>query len=204
MRNRIIFSIIVLLLIPTIVLAKYFNTEYSNSNTFSSSTLDTVLKRKIDEPSFKLEPDIEYTFKTDIYNRGELNTVNTQSVEEITDKDLASKIFLVVYLDGNKIYKGYLNEYNLSEYLIQKSQDVNTLEYVFSISKDDYLSTPNTKLMFVLRNYSGQEGMSKNMGFYDYEDIVVILTNPLPAPKSKQLPQQINSLDILNILEEKE
>ena len=187
MIKKILFSITILLILPTIIYATLFDTELSSSNTFSATTLDSQFT-----PSSMLILDIadegQRDFTISLENIGNLPTSNNLSIELVSNPVFFSKVNVAAKLNGVIQYTGSLGSLNLADYLDQNSSDSDSLQFILSISEEDLELTAGQTLEFKIINTSYQQGGSSNTGFFDKEvrfievnNSTTELSDPSPA-----------------------
>lgn len=165
----------VLILLPTVVLASFADTETSQSNTFTASTLNTTITNI--QPSTSLPLNSILTFR--LTNTGELSTHNTQTIKNISNTALGAKIKVSV-LKNNVPYVPYTNipltSFNMGDFLTQSSgQDAN-IAYIFTFTDYLHIYQLGKSVTFTIENYAYQEGTPYGQGFYSINDINVTLS----------------------------
>ena len=168
-------AIWVLILLPTVVLASFSDTETSNTNTFTASTLNTTITNI--QPSTSLPLNSVLTFK--LTNIGELTTHNTQTIKNISNTALGAKIKISV-LKNNIPYVPYTNipltSFNMDDFLTQNSGQNTNIAYIFTFSDYLHLYQLGKSVTFTIENYAYQEGALYGQGFYSIKDINVTLS----------------------------
>ena len=186
MIKKILFSITILLILPTIIYATLFDTEQSNSNTFSATTLDSQFT-----PSTMLILDITDEGQRDstmsLENIGNLPTSNNQSIELVSNPVFFSKVNVTVKLNGVIQYTGSLGSLNLTDHLDQNSSDLDSLQFILSISEEDLELTAGQKLEFKIINTSYQQGGLSNTGFFDKEVRLIEVNNSTIIPEVSEI-----------------
>jgi hypothetical protein len=178
--KTILISLWVLVILPTMTYALFFDTETSVGNTFSSSTLETSISPEFPLPIIR---DISFkekiSFSVILTNTGQLDTQNSIFVPKLNNEKFSSVIETEVRLNEKEIFKGYLNELNISQYLKQHSKQTDKISFIFSISEENYNKTPAESVKFVIQNHAWQTSMIFGKGFYHNQEIDVALINPL-------------------------
>jgi hypothetical protein len=169
---------LIALSIPTAAHAFFWEKKDVPKNEISAATLETNTSFNESNP---IKRDVtfkkERSFSFELSNVGSLDTVNHLMIVDMNNKDLASKILLIVELDGSKIYEGSLSNFRMNSYLSQGVGKSNRVSFRFSISEENYFNTQGESLKFSIKNYAGQVDLQYGHGFYDEQYIQVVLEN---------------------------
>lgn len=185
----ILVSIWVLVIVPSMTYSLFVDTETSVGNTFSATTLEATLTPGTTSTNLNItftEP-FTSTFFT-LTNVGQLNTINSLSVENISNTDFADKILVSVHYSDTPQHFPSLTSLNMVDYLFQNVGDINRIDLVFSITEENYNNTAGETVTFTIKNYARQSGMPFGNGFFDNETMEITITNPKTIDSSKPSP----------------
>jgi hypothetical protein len=182
--KTILVSIWVLIIVPTMTYALFIDTETSVGNTFSATTLQTQLTPEAIPVELDIKHEVPFVSTSfTLTNIGQLNTVNSLSIQGITNPAFADKITVQVVLDETTtIDTVALSSLNIFDYLFQNVGQTNKVGFIFSISEDNYNATPQESVTFTIKNYARQSGMAFGNGFFDNKSMSITINNPLVAP----------------------
>jgi len=178
MKNKIIYALTILILLPTVAYAVLFDKEISTTNTFSATTLDAQMS-----PSTWLELDIadpnQRAIQFTLENIGQLKTSNNIYIQNISNLSFSNLIDAEVKLDGVSKYTGVLTNLTISDYLDQNIGQTNNIVITLTISSDDLETTAGQELEFGIVNKSYQFNGNPNSGFFDKELRYIKITNSI-------------------------
>ncbi len=173
LKIRTILAIIwTIFLLPSMAYAIFIDKHYSNKNEFQATTLETHIEtdRGTTTIKEKINPEGKITFVVLIQNIGEIDTLNSMHIAKIDNEKFASLIHTQVFLDySNLIYEGPLNEFKLDEYAKHPTNYGNKLQFILTISKDNYNDTPEKTLNLVIQNHAWDMELKPSEGFFDNE-----------------------------------
>jgi hypothetical protein len=172
--------LIATLLLPAVIYAVFFDTESSNQNIFTAATLDISFSTQ-NSKEFELTPGNPVVINANIQNLGNLPNNNYQKFF-LSSKSwhLASKINLVLNIDGEEVYNGKLSNYVKGGLYLPVGGSL-PISYIFSIAEEEFTLMQGKTTTFKISNIASQIGFTYPDGFYDTEKLTFTISIPEPA-----------------------
>lgn len=191
--------LLVIILLPAVIYAVFFDKETSITNILQAETLDIQFIPETD--TITLTPQSSVTVNARIINIGTLPNNNTQTfLYKISGPDFTSNIDLVV--SGDISYSGKLSNYKVFEIPLAYGE-TKTISYTFSISEESYLLFNGESVTFKISDLATQLGFTYPNGFHDTEVMTLTISLPeIPQPEASTEAFQEESNLIPQINEE--
>lgn len=189
LKNSLI-SLTIIILLPAVIYAVFFDNEISSSNTFNAATLDIQFTTP-DSKTFELTPEVPVTVNTQLINIGTLSNNNALTfVYKSGEWNLASVIDLNI--SGDVSHTANLTALSLTGIFLSSTKNIS---FTFNISEQDYLEHQGESVSFKIVDLATQIGSTYPNGFYDTEKL--LFTISIPAPINEIIEPGQNEL--LNI-----
>jgi hypothetical protein len=186
---------LLILLIPSIALAVFLDTETSNGNTFSATTLDTEISPNTFDIDISIPSNRETRFV--LTNIGDLPVSNNIKIINISNLPFAQSIDVLLKTGSTTIYQGPLNLLTKSNYLNLNSNQNTELTMIFNPL--DIATYDQQTLQFTIINHSYIQGGSPDQGFYDNEYIDFNIFNT-PIRENRSVENIFAPNEEINIL----
>ncbi len=174
----ILISIWVLVIVPSMTYSLFVDTETSVGNTFSATTLETTLTPETTPTNLNITFTEPYSTSFTLKNIGQLDTINSLSIESISNTTFAEKISVSVHYNDSTQYFTSLTSLKMDDYLSQSVGDTNKVDLVFSVTEENYNNTAGETVTLTIKNYARQSGMPFGNGFFDNETMKITINNP--------------------------